>query len=355
MRAAVLALLVVIPACSMIEADQKPEHVPWPRHCTAAGIFLSPGGTAADTGAEGLRQWWAQRSDGYVLLQGDDCSTVAVDLPKPRTGPGGRVDFTLTLHVGTPGGAALLQKLETPTGARSLWFLPRPGAALQPVENLDDPYTGVVLSASGDALAWLEYREDDGHGPRYRLGVKPLRAGGATPPHTVNLPGREQSQLLAFDSANRQALLWRNDRPVFAALDGSLRDAPYTADLVSPISSTYRIHPRGWIAWDGYRGNEPYRLAWSLSGQSGAVRTNKGRSITSAAVDAAGRFIAMSESSSLRIGNAPDLVRVFRAADATEALRLYLPRSTRSEVAFFAGGRFAYTDAAGTHLLQIAE
>jgi hypothetical protein len=109
------------------------------------------------------------------------------------------------------------------------------------------------------------------------------------------------------------------------------------------------------VAWDLYRGTEPYRLAWSLPAGSGQVRTNKGRSITSAAVDPGGRFVAVSESTTLRIGSARDLVRVFRTADASEAVRFYLPQHTRSQLMFFAGGRFGYSDAAGTHILKIAE
>ena len=99
----------------------------------------------------------------------------------------------------------------------------------------------------------------------------------------------------------------------------------------------------------------PYQLSWSLAEGSGTRRANKGRSITSAAVDPSGRFIAISESTTLNIGSARDAVYVFRTSDSTEVFRTYLPRYARSQVVFFAGGLFGYSDLIGTRILVIPQ
>jgi hypothetical protein len=82
-------------------------------------------------------------------------------------------------------------------------------------------------------------------------------------------------------------------------------------------------------------------------------RTNKGRSITSVAVDPSGSFIGVSETTTLNIGEARDVVYVIRSSDGSEVFRRYLPRYARSQVVFFDGGLFAYSELTGTHVLTI--
>jgi hypothetical protein len=79
------------------------------------------------------------------------------------------------------------------------------------------------------------------------------------------------------------------------------------------------------------------------------------RSITSAAVDPSGKLIAMSESTTLNIGRARDVVTVIRTSDGVEIFRVYLPRYARSQVVFFEGNLFGYSDLAGTHVLRIPQ
>jgi hypothetical protein len=63
----------------------------------------------------------------------------------------------------------------------------------------------------------------------------------------------------------------------------------------------------------------------------------------------------MSETTTLNIGTARDVVSVLRASDGIEVFRVYLPRYTRSQVVFFEGGLFGYSDLAGTHISAIPE
>jgi hypothetical protein len=74
--------------------------------------------------------------------------------------------------------------------------------------------------------------------------------------------------------------------------------------------------------------------------------------VTSAAVDATGSYIAISETPTLSIGNARDVVYVLRTNDATVVFRRYLPRYSRSQVVFFEDGFLGYSDFAGTHVLK---
>ena len=70
-------------------------------------------------------------------------------------------------------------------------------------------------------------------------------------------------------------------------------------------------------------------------------------------VDPTGSYIAISETTTLSIGNARDVVYVLRTEDGADAFRRYLPRYARSPVVFFDGGFLGYSDLEGTHILKI--
>jgi hypothetical protein len=70
--------------------------------------------------------------------------------------------------------------------------------------------------------------------------------------------------------------------------------------VLGPVGRTARG-----CGWSG-KGSRLRLLMWSLAAGSGTVRTNKGRSITSAAVDPPGTLIAVSETTMLNIGSARD-------------------------------------------------
>ena len=109
------------------------------------------------------------------------------------------------------------------------------------------------------------------------------------------------------------------------------------------------------MARDAYREDGSYQIGWSLSGGSGRHRTNTGRSVTSAAVDPTGRLIAISETTTLSIGHARDVVYVLRTDTGADVFRTYLPRYTRSQVVFFEGGLFGYSNREGTRILKVPE
>src|SRR5437763_8405538 len=111
------------------------------------------------------------------------------------------------------------------------------------------------------------------------------------------------------------------------------RHTRYIGDWSSDVCSS-DLSGSKWLAWDAYREDDRYSLAWSLQFGSGSHRVPLGRTIHSAAVDQAGKWIAVSVGTGLKIGKAQDAVYVLSSADGHEVLRRYLPVYTRSPVTF---------------------
>ena len=126
-------------------------------------------------------------------------------------------------------------------------------------------------------------------------------------------------------------------------------------DGVRAQASTYERYGNGWLAWDAYKEEGAYEVAWSLPSGSGQHRLAKGRSITAAAIDPTGTLIAVSATTTLSIGSAADLVFILRARDGTDVFRAHLSRYSRSPVVFFEGGLFAYSDDGGVHVLKMPQ
>ena len=105
--------------------------------------------------------------------------------------------------------------------------------------------------------------------------------------------------------------------------------------------------------------NTRYRLGWSTHEGQGQYQAPKGRSITSAAMDARGRYVAASTSTSLSIGSIKDTIVAIRTGDGSEVFRRALPTYARSQVAFLGDGYFAYSDVEGTrsrtHVLRVTD
>ena len=113
--------------------------------------------------------------------------------------------------------------------------------------------------------------------------------------------------LLDVDAEARAVLLWRDDRPLIVGFDGERRPVSFDPGDIRAQSSTYLRVGNGWVAWDAYKEDGPYQIGWSLDSGSGRHRTNAGRSVTSAAVDPTGSYIAISETTTLSVGNAKDV------------------------------------------------
>ena len=283
-----------------------------------------------------------------------ECALIDAAVPVPALQPGGRVDLSLGFQL------CRARRGRHSRARRAGDVSPKLVAAACTVGADDTHRTSRTRARVADPLRRRRCARLDrtcGEAPPYpeRVAVRELKASDGLTPHLIDLErfGRASYTLLGVDTVAREVMLWRNDEPVRVGFDGDRRPLGFTPGGIRAQPSTYLRTHDGWVAWDAYRDEGPYQLAWSLAGRSGMHRTNNGRSITSAAVDPTGSFIAISETTTLSVGDARDVVHVIRASDGADVFRRYLPRYARSQVVFFEGGLFAYSDLAGTHVLKL--
>src|SRR5262249_51834643 len=137
-----------------------------------------------------------------------------------------------------------------------------------------------------------------------------------------------------------------------ANLDGAHRTLPLPPG-VKPLSNTVMLSEHGVLAWDGYQEDEHYHIAWATDAGAGLRRIPKGSAITAAAIDASGRYVAFSTTTTLNIGSVRDTVAVLRTSDGRDVFRRFLPRFSRTNVAFVGQDYFAYSDGVNTHVLRV--
>lgn len=355
-----VAYLSAIPSLFLIEADTAAEMNPWTEHCFVRGAELRPVRKPVTQALRGPRAWWvALPPDGRdTLLRVPDCSLTDAAIPKAGQSPEGYFDFFTSFQFASPDGAAIIEQMDRRTSVRTWSMLADPRAALQPLAASSGRFQSPpVLSHRGDAVAYLETVVGSGPPVLHRVQVRKATPESSAPEVDVDLAplGPASYELMDVDIQTRQILVWRNDRPFVVDFDGQSRPVPFEPAEIRAQSSTFLRLGQGWVAWDAYREEGPYQIGWSLPGGSGRHWTNNGRSITSAAVDPTGRFIALSETTTLSIGQARDVVYVLRTDTGADVLRTYLPRYTRSQVVFFEGGLFGYSNLEGTRILKVAE
>jgi len=102
---------------------------------------------------------------------------------------------------------------------------------------------------------------------------------------------------------------------------GNTQVSSGTPGTIAAQSDTFRYADGQWAAWDAYVENVRYRLGWSTQQGQGQYEAPKGRSFTSAAMDARGRYVAASTTRSLNIGSIKDTVVALRTNDGREVFR----------------------------------
>jgi len=352
------AYLVAIPSYFLIEADTAPELAGWPEHCVAAHVSLVQVRGPVNQPASGVAQSWVQRPDGrYGLLRLPDCAVVDAGLPIPAISSG-IAEFSFGLQFVTRDGKATLERSVPRTSQSTWWFYNDPSEGMAMLDRPDLAEGAPILSDTADAVAWMQRVAGSGPPVLERALVRPIRPGSTLPDARVELApfGAAQYTLLGLDTVAREVLLWRNDQPLVVGFGGEAHESVLLPTRlpahIRPQATTYLRHRTGWVAWDAYREDGPYQIAWSLAAGSGTHRANRGRAITAAAVNPSGTLVAVSETTTLNIGSASDVVYVIRARDGADVFRRYLPRYARSPVVFLEGGRFGYSDLAGTHVLN---
>ena len=323
--------LVAIPTRFLIEPETAVEQMAWPIECRIPDRVLFNGGVpgavwAMDSGGE------RARLIGCTVEPLPPIANAAAATPVSRA-TSGRLLLTRTARDGTQEWS---------------WADPgQPAVALAVPAARSPASPAPRLSRDGERVVWVV---SDGPGvpPPQALLVSALVG---TDERRVSLAALPPGSIVPveFDARAGEVTVALNER-TFATLglDGRVRWGPLRPRDVEPLSMTFRrVGGNGWIAWDGYRDDAPYRVAWGLPAGRGVYRVPKGRSIVGVDVDAAGTLIALSVSGTLSIGGVRDAVVVLRAADGGEVFRRFLPRYTRTAVTFLDGGRFAYTDWVG--------
>ena len=350
--------LSAIPAFFLIEPDTASELNTWAEHCFVRAVELrSVRSSAIQTGQGARARWAARPPDGRdTLLRVPDCKTTDAVLPTPGKSPEGYLDFFTSLEFASPDGVAIVEQRDRRSNGRTWWTLTNPVAPLQRLAESSETFQSPpIISRRGDAVAYVITAPDSGPPVLSHVLVRKATPGSVAFEAEIDLAplGPASYVLLDVDAEAREVLLWRDGRPLIVSFDGQARPVSFEPGDIRAQSSTYMRVGDGWVAWDAYKEDGPYQIGWSLGGRSGRHRTNTGRSVTSAAVDPTGSYIAISETTTLSIGNARDVVYVLRTEDGAAVFRRYLPRYSRSEVVFFEGGFLGYSDLEGTHILKI--
>lgn len=333
--------MIAIPTLFLVEADNLPERVAWPLECTAKDVWI-PQIAAPPNVALPAPIWTADVNppNHYALFNPVGCTVAKLELAQTAMG-----------YVTFVAGDVALYMSMSPTGQPSFSVFDAATNKKHPIEVGSGQ--SVILSNDGRSAAWL--RPVSASTPPISLEVVILREG--RPEVVVGLGalgGGGLQQLIQFDSEAGELLLVRGlSELMWVGTDGRVRRTLTKPEGVEPQPQTYRLLSNGWVAWDAYRENRPYRVAWSLPDGTGNHQVPKGRGITSLGVSPDGNWIALSVTSSVSIGSTLDAVSVLRVADGTEVFRKYLPRYTRSIVAFPDARRFIYTDLEGLHVRRI--
>jgi len=350
-----VAYLSAIPAFFLIESDTAAEMNTWAEHCFVKAVALRPVGSPAARTGQGTRTWWAARApDGRdTLLRVPACQTIDAVLPAPGKSPEGYLDFFTSIQYASADGVSIVELMDRRSAQRTWWTLADPASPLQglAVSSENSP----ILSRRGDSVAYVTTIPGSGPPVLSRVLVRKATPESAAIETDIDLTpfGPGSYALLDVDVDAKEVLLWRDERPMVVSFDGQRRPLSFEPRDIRAQSTTYIRTGDGWVAWDAYKEDGPYQIEWSLAGRSGQHRTNAGRSVTSAAVDPAGSYIAVSETTTLSIGNAQDVIYALRTSDGATVFRRYLPRYSRSHVVFFEGGFLGYSDLDGTHILKI--
>jgi hypothetical protein len=332
-----------IPSMFLIENDTAANAGSWPIECTANDAWIVGVPTAQAPPGESVPDVLIQTSTGdYGLLAIPGCMVTPLALPRPTLQPDGHVDFSLGIDYVVPGSAILFQKQETRTGFQS-WLIARHGQndfiSVEPPRDMPK-----ILSSDGEWISWIEGTH---------IVIRDI--AGAKPEGRVDIGafGPASYVLSSIDMRSGEILLSRNDEFIVLGINGEIRSRIPKPQEVEAQPSTFRRFGDGWIAWDAYRDEGRYQVAWSLPSGRGAHHVLKGRSINSVAVSPAGDLIAISVATSLNIGNIQDSIYVLRVSDGTEVFRRYLSRYTRTQVLFPTKDLFMYSTDGKTLILRI--
>jgi hypothetical protein len=334
------AYLYAIPSYFLIERDTTPDTSAWREECVVEGFSLDPVRQGSSRGLERRGEAWVRQDNGtrYGILRVPGCFVEPVAIPELPIAPG--------LQQALPDGSVIYVAMERGVAGQQYWLLKRGSKEPRRLEVPDGRVEGAPLVAEdGGWVAWVARSS----AREASLRIEPLVSGQPIVFSHLLLQ-RTTLVLVQLDMKEREVIVNR-DLSAFAKLrlDGTVAWGPLTPGAIAAQNDTFRYLDGQWAAWDAYVENLRYRLGWSTTAGKGEYEAPKGRSITSAAMDARGRYVAASTTTALNIGSIRDTVVALRTSDGSEVFRKTLPTYTRSQVAFLGDGYFAYSDVEGTH------
>ena len=301
--------------------------------------------------AAGKAVVYLTKENRYALLELPGCRvTPLADVPS-------RAGLASVMHI-TPSGARFFSTYAPGRPSLPYWYSPNPATA--PIEvPLDAELTrnaNPVLSEDGRWIALLSTIRTPNESRNEIILVAPngQRARSFWP------AGVEFSwhELVAIDVPKQELVLSRGLREyLWVKFDGAAVREPASTGALQAQPPTFRWVSDGWFAWDAYRDTAPYGWELSLRGRRISKAVEKLRRINHGAVSRDGRFVALSlETEHGRLLSLRDAVVIYdTASEGAEKSRKYLPRFTRTPVAFLGNAHLAYGDSGRVHLLDLRE
>jgi hypothetical protein len=339
-----------IPAHFLIEADTAPDSSAWAEACSVDGYSLDPVRGGVSRALERTGAAWVRSDDGrrYGILNVPTCEVSPAAIPDLPIAPG--------LLQALPNGSVVYVTMERGKPDQTYWLLRRGSAEAMPLPQPDGQVEGApIVSEDGGSVVWLLRSPER----TVALRIDPL--GGGEPlvfAHT--LLQNATIVPVELDMRDRTVVVNRDlSSFVKLRLDGSVVWGPLVPGAISAQTDTFRSFDGQWLGWDAYVEDARYRLGWSTRAGAGQYEVPRGRGITSAAMDARGRYVAVSTTTALNLGNITDTVLGIRASDGAEVFRRTLPSYSRSQVAFLGDAYFAFTEFDGAksrvEVLQVAD
>ncbi len=252
-------------------------------------------------------------------------------------------------------GARLFSRYAPGKGTNPYWFAP--DAMTPAMEVSADPAaTGPefpLLSQDGEWLAVLRTirtKEET----RNEIILRQANGSGRRTVWPAGLDPR-WSELVAIDLKSEEAVLSRGLREyIWVGFDGRLIRGPVNTGDVQAQPPTFRWAGNGWFAWDAYRDSGAEQVYLARSGPPFSAKMERWRLISHAAISPSTRFAAASaETNYGRLLSLRDAVVVYDTSTGTEIFRQYLPRFTRSRVAFLGNHYFAYSESGRVRVLAL--
>ena len=290
--------------------------------------------------------------DRHALLTLPECRVEELPEMAQRRGRGG-------IQV-LPGGAQLVRSYPPTGGAATegaYVYGYSPHLSVIPVAVAKDLFPGErefpILSEDGGWLAVLRTIRTPAENRNEIVLRKPLTGESRRFwPHGIEINWHE---LVAVDVVNREIVLARGLREyLWINFDGRLMRGPVNTGAVQAQPPTFRWAGNGWFAWDAYRDDGPHGFRLKTAALDRYVSAEKLRSLNHAAISVDTRHAAMSlQTQHGRVLWLRDAVVVLDTASGQEIFRRYLPRFTRTPVAFPGNEFFAYGEPDRVRVLRL--